>query len=122
MVRKETVVPVLALLTSTGTLLCCALPAVLAALAGGAAVGALIAAVPWLVPLSRHKGWVFLTAGVFIVLSGFLTLRPQGRVACALTGGRGCEVAGRWTRRVFWTAVAIYLVGAFFAYGLAAVF
>ena len=108
----------LALFTSTGTLLCCALPAALATLAGGAAVGALITTFPWLIPLSRYKGWIFLVAGVIIVLSGILTLRPQGKIACTLTGGRGCETAGRWTRAMFWTAVGIYLVGFFFSYAL----
>ncbi len=108
----------LALFTSTGTLLCCALPAALATLAGGAAVGALITTFPWLIPLSRMKEWIFLVAGVLIVISGMLTLRPQGKIACALTGGQGCDVAGRWTRAMFWLAVGIYLVGFFFSYAL----
>ncbi|MFQ6676101.1 MAG: hypothetical protein ACE5LH_07115 [Fidelibacterota bacterium] len=108
----------LALFTSTGTLICCALPAAIAAVAGGAAVGALITALPWLVPVSRYKGWIFLVAGVFIVISGVLTLRPKGRIACSLTGGEGCEVAGRLTRSIFWSSVGIYGTGAFFSYGL----
>ena len=43
-----------ALFTSTGTLLCCALPSALAALAGGAAVASFVSAFPWLVGLSQH--------------------------------------------------------------------
>ncbi len=108
----------IALFTSTGTLLCCALPATIAALAGGTAVGALIDIFPWLIPLSRYKEGVFLTAGLLIFLSGVLTLRPRGKVACAITGGRGCEWAGRWTKAVFWLSVMIYLGGVFFAYAL----
>lgn len=48
-------VSVLALFTSVGTLLCCALPATLVALGAGAAVSAAVGAMPWLVPLSHHK-------------------------------------------------------------------
>lgn len=116
---KQRVINFLSLFTSTGTLLCCALPAAVAAVAGGAAVGAFVATFPWLIPLSRYKAWIFLAAGLFILLSGILTLRPQGRTACAITGGKGCEVAGRFTKAMFWGSVAIYGIGAFFAYGLA---
>jgi len=109
---------VLALFTSTGTLLCCALPAALAAVAGGAAVSSLVRAAPWLVPLSRHKGWIFLGSGVLIMASGVLAFRPKGRVACSITGGRGCEDAGRVARTMFWISAAIWALGAFFAYAI----
>lgn len=108
----------LALFTSTGTLLCCALPSALAAVAGGAAVTSLVSTVPWLVPLSQNKEWIFLGAGLMIVLSGLLVYRPKGKVACSITGGEGCTVAGRVTKIMFWLSAGIYAVGAFFAYGL----
>lgn len=108
----------LALFTSTGTLLCCALPSALAAVAGGSAVASLVSAVPWLVPVSQHKEWIFLGAGVMILLSGILVYRPKGRVACTIAGGKGCAVAGRFTKTMFWLSVSIYAVGAFFAYAL----
>jgi hypothetical protein len=106
----------LALFTSTGTLLCCALPAALAAIAGGAAVTSLVSTFPWLVPLSANKGWIFLGSGLMILLSGILVYRPKGQLACSITGGEGCEVAGRFTKVMFWTSASIYAVGGFFAY------
>ena len=108
----------LALFTSTGTLLCCALPSALAAVAGGSAVMSMISTFPWLVPLSQNKEWIFLASGLMIALTAFLIYRPKGRVACSVTGGQGCEVAGRFTKATFWGAAAIYAVGSFFAYGL----
>ena len=108
----------LSVFTSTGTLLCCALPAALAAVAGGAAVGTLITTFPWLITVSHYKGWIFIMAGSLIVFSGFLTLRPQGKLACSITGGKGCEVAGRFTKSMFWSAVGIYGIGAFFSYAI----
>lgn len=108
----------LALFTSTGTLLCCALPSALAALAGGSAVASLVSTLPWLVPLSQHKEWIFFVAGVMIVLSGILVYRPKGKMACSITGGEGCAVAGRFTTVMFWLSVSIYAIGTFFAYAL----
>lgn len=108
----------LSLFTSTGTLLCCALPAALAAVAGGAAISAYVSTFPWVIPLSRHKGWIFLVAGALIAVNGILTLRPQGTLACAVTGGRGCEVAGRFSKVMFWIAAVIYAMGVFMTYGI----
>ena len=115
---KPQFVNFLSVFTSTGTLLCCALPAALAAIAGGAAVGTLVTTFPWLIPLSRHKEWIFLAAGLLILLSGILTLRPKGKIACSITGGKGCEVAGRFTKSMFWSSAGIYGTGAFFAYAI----
>lgn len=108
---------VLALFTSTGTLICCALPAAVAAVAGGAAVTSMISTFPWLVPLSANKEWLFLAAGIMLILSAILIFRPKGKVACSITGGEGCEVAGTFTRITFWVSLFIFLTGAFFAYG-----
>lgn len=115
---KEKVVSVLALFTSTGTLLCCALPAAIGAIAGGAAIGTLVSSFPWLIPLSNHKGWIFLIAGLLIATNGIFVMKPQGTLACAITGGKGCEVAGKFTRSMFGITVATYTIGAFMAYGV----
>lgn len=108
----------LALFTSTGTLICCALPAAVAAFAGGAAVTSMISTFPWMVPLSANKEWIFLGAGIMLTISGILVYRPKGKVACSITGGEGCEVAGRFTKIMFWTSVIIYGTGVFFAYAI----
>ena len=108
----------LSLFGSTATLFCCALPALLAAVAGGAAVGSLLLAFPWLIPLSVHKHWLFLGAGALLIFNGFLTLKPHGAVACSVTGGKGCAVAGTFTRRMFWFSVTLYGIGVFTAYVL----
>lgn len=118
MVTRENIVSFFALFGSTSTLLCCALPAALAAVAGGAAVGTMLSAFPWLIPLSQNKTWIFLGAGVLIVLNAILVFRPKGKVACSITGGKGCEVAGAFQKFMLWTAIAIYSVGAFVAYAL----
>ncbi len=120
--KKQTIVKkltsFLALFTSTGTLLCCALPAAIAAVAGGAAVGAFVSTFPWLISLSHHKTWIFGISLALIIFSGILTFRPHGKLACSITGGQGCEVAGRFSKVIFWLSVTIYVIGFSFAYAI----
>jgi len=112
---RRKVLSFLALFTSTGTLLCCALPALIAAVAGGSAVVSLITAFPWLVPLSRYKLLIFLLAGVLLIVNAYLIYRPRSKVACSIAG-EGCETANSFSRFMFWVSLIIYSVGFFFAY------
>lgn len=113
---KDKLISILALFCSTGTLICCVLPAVVATLAGGAAVGAMLTMFPWLIPLSQDKLWIFVGAGILIVINGFLVLRPHGKLACTITGGKGCEITEKFSKYSFWVAVVIYSIGFGFSY------
>ncbi len=53
-----------ALLASSGTLVCCVLPALMVALGAGATLAGLVTAVPQLIWLSEHKVEVFTVAAV----------------------------------------------------------
>lgn len=118
MITKEKVISFFTLFGSTGTLLCCALPAALAAIAGGAAVGTMLSAFPWLIPLSQHKVWIFVVAGILIAFNAVIVLRPKGKLACSITGGKGCEVAGSFSKALLWISLGIYIIGAAFTYAL----
>ncbi len=107
-----------ALLGSTGTLICCVLPVVVAALAGGAAVLGMVTMFPWLIPLSQHKVWIFLVAAILIAFTGIILYRPHSRLVCALLGGKGCEVTGKFSKTLFWIALGIYVVGFTASYGV----
>ena len=98
-----------ALAASVGTLLCCVAPSLLVLVGLGTTVAAVTSYVPGLVWLSRHKGWVFLAAGVLIVGSRLYTERVAPRVAVE---GTSCPPAlGRWTRRAWWLSVVLYGLG-----------
>jgi len=112
------IVDFFSLFGSSATLLCCAIPALLSVIVGGAAVGAFVSIFPWIIPISQHKGWLFLIAGALLVFNGILTLRPKGKVACAITGGKGCDIAGSFTKKMFWFSISLYSIGAFAAYAL----
>jgi len=113
---REKIVSFFSLFGSTATLLCCALPATLSIIAGGAAVGSLISVFPWLIPLSRYHSWIFLIAGILLLVNGIFVLSPKGKVACSITGGKGCEIAGGFSKWMFWFSIVLYGIGVFFAY------
>lgn len=113
---REKITSFLSLFGSSATLLCCALPATLSIIAGGTAVGALLTTFPWLIPLSRYHNWIFLVAGILLLINGIFVLSPKGKVACSITGGKGCEVAGSFSKWMFWISIVLYSIGVFFAY------
>lgn len=106
----------LILFTSMGTLLCCALPILLVTLGMGAVVASTVTALPWLVPLTANKIWVFVGSGVLLAFSGWLMYRSGRACPTDPEMARLCERTQVWNRRVYWVSVAIWCVGIFFAY------
>ncbi len=107
----------LALFTSSGTLICCALPALLVALGAGAALSSLIANVPQLVWFSEHKTPVFTAAAIMLTLSGVMQWRAR-YLPCPAdpTLARLCTRARKNSLRVYIVSVAIFMIGGFFAF------
>ncbi len=107
------------LFTSAGTLLCCALPALLVAIGAGAALSSLVSAVPQLVWLSEHKAGLFMVAGALLAASGGLQWRNR-RAPCPLDPAQ--RNACLRTRSVAWrlwaVSVGIYAIGGLFAFVL----
>lgn len=113
---RQQLASVLSFFGSFSTLICCALPSVLVTLGAGVVVASLVSAMPWLVWVSQHKLWFFAGAGVLITLNVFLVYRPQGKVACAVSGGKACEEARQWNTLVLWVSAALYGFGFFMTY------
>ncbi|HLG06045.1 MAG TPA: hypothetical protein VI383_07845 [Gemmatimonadales bacterium] len=108
---------------SLGTLVCCALPSLLVLLGFGTTVAAILAELPWLVTLSRHKAWVFAGAGALMVGNAYyihrLASALQARAGgCPPEDQAACKAAARWSRRILAVSGALYLAGFFVAYGL----
>lgn len=106
----------LALFTSTGTLICCALPILFVMLGLGATVAAVTSTVPFLVTLALHKNWVFAGSGLMLAASGWLLYRPGRACPSDPELGRLCERADRWNRRIHGLSAAIWGIGFFAAY------
>ena len=116
-VWKDNIVPGLALFTSLGTLLCCALPALLVTLGMGATMAGILSAAPWLTALSAHKDVVFTGAGLLIADAAFLQWRARNAPCPADPKmARICLRARRVSWVVLGLSAALYLIGGFFAF------
>jgi len=108
-----------ALLTSSATLVCCVLPAVLVSLGAGATLATVVTAVPQLVWLSEHKGLVFGIAGIALLASGVMLWRAR-QLPCPIEPA--AALACMRLRKMSWVLFAIagicYAVGAIFAFVL----
>jgi hypothetical protein len=106
-----------ALFASSGTLICCALPALLVALGAGAALSTLVSVVPGIVWISEYKEVMFAAAGVMLALSG--ALQWQNRFApCPVDPALrdACLRTRKTSARVYLASAAVYAVGGWFAF------
>ncbi len=114
---QDNLIPILGLFTSIGTLLCCALPALLVTLGMGAALAGLVSHVPFLITLSEHKGWVFGVAGGLIFLSVLLQwTRRHAPCPVDPVAAQACKRLRRISIYMIVFAVVVYLTGVFFAF------
>ena len=116
---KDKALSIFTLFTSSGTLLCCVLPAVVATIAGGAAVSSMLSVFPFLIPLSMYKEWIFGIATILISINGYMVFKPNQEVSCDVDVGEdGCDITGRFNKRMFYISSTVLALGAFFAYAL----
>ncbi|MAI08297.1 MAG: hypothetical protein CMF61_04995 [Magnetococcales bacterium] len=107
----------LSLFTSTGTLLCCALPALLVTLGAGAALAGLVSTVPWLVALSKYKAWTFGVAGFMLLVAGYFKHKAK-YLPCPADKHQAdaCNRMRKISSVIYVLSVLIYLTGFFFAF------
>jgi hypothetical protein len=112
-------VAALALLASSGTLVCCVLPAVFVSLGAGAALVGIVSAVPQLIWLSEHKAAVFGVAGL-LVLGGGVLLWNARRLPCPTDpeAARTCQRLRSVSLRLYAISAFCYVIGAGFAFAL----
>ena len=105
------------LFASSGTLVCCALPALLVSLGAGAVMSSLVSAVPQLVFLSEHKDALFIFAGLMLAASVALQWRNRS-APCPidLTLRQACLRTRKFSVRMLGVSIAIYAVGGWFAF------
>ena len=116
---KEDFVSIGSLFTSVSTLLCCALPSLLVALGMGAVVAGLVSDLPWLIFMSKYKGWTFLMAGIMIGFNFWLFYGRKREQTCEIDeNGKetACDTAARWSKGILWFSFALYILGLFAAY------
>ncbi len=109
------------LASSSATLICCTLPALLVAIGAGATMAALTSAVPQLVWLSEHKISVFVFAGAMLAISGVLQWQAR-RAPCPADPAlaKTCNQARRNARWIYGLSTGLFGIGAMFAFVLPA--
>ena len=107
----------LTLLSSTSTLVCCALPALFVSLGAGGVLVSVLGEVPQLIWLSEHKALTFGVAGSLLAVSALLQWRSRN-APCPIDPelARACTVTRRNSRIVFAVSLTLYLCGATFAF------
>jgi hypothetical protein len=106
-----------ALLTSSATLVCCVLPAVLVSLGAGATLASLVTAIPQLIWLSEHKVAVFGIAGLMLLGSGMLLWNAR-RLPCPVErrAALACARVRKMSLGLFSIAILAYVTGVIFAF------
>jgi len=100
------------LFLSFGTLICCALPALLVMLGFGATLAGFIGFFPEIVWFSENKGIVFTLAGIFISTSLFLQIRARSYDCSSDV----CETTRGWSFYLLLLSTALFAVAVFVAF------
>ena len=106
----------LLLFTTSGTLICCAIPILLVSFGLGATVATMASSAPWLITLSQYKGWMFFISGLLIALAIWAVYRPGRSCPTDPELAAACERADIWNRRFILFSLGMWCVGFLAAY------
>ncbi len=120
---KQTILPTLTLFTSLGTLICCALPALLVTLGSGAILASFISSVPWITNISKFKNYIFIAAGVLLLFSFFIHWFNRN-APCPIDPSQAqtCMKLRKISFYILVFSILIYSIGFFFAFLAADIF
>ena len=105
-----------ALLASSGTLVCCALPIILVSLGLGSVLVALNVELPFLNILANYKFWVFLLSGSLLSISAWQLYSTRNICPADPKLAVSCQRIKKWSTRLFIGAVLLWVIGFSAAY------
>ncbi len=114
--KKNVWISFISLFTSMGTLICCALPALLVSIGMGAALMGLVTAFPGLIWVSENKIIVF--GGSFFVLAASSYMQYRARfLPCPIDPreAKACANARIWSKRITSFSIVVWILGFTFA-------
>jgi len=100
-----------ALLASSGTLVCCALPIILVSLGLGSVMVALNLELPFLSNLTQYKLWVFLISGGLLLVSAWQLHATRTFCPADPQLEASCKRIKKWSVRLFIGAVLLWIIG-----------
>ena len=117
LIKSSKLVNYLSLFTSSGTVLCCAIPALLVSIGAGAALSSLITVFPQLVILSVYKIPIFIGAFMMLIISGILQYRSRNLPCPADKNlANACTRTRKISLIIYFTSVGIFIIGLLFAF------
>ena len=115
--RSNKLANYLTLFTSSGTIVCCAIPALLVSIGAGAALSSLIAVFPQLVILSVYKIPIFIGAFMMLIISGILQYRSRNLPCPADKNlANACTRTRKISLIIYFASVGIFIIGLLFAF------
>ena len=116
-IKSNKIVNYLTLFTSSGTIICCALPALLVSIGAGAALSSLITVFPQLVILSVYKIPIFIGAFMMLIISGILQYRSRNLPCPADKNlANACTRTRKISLIIYFASVGIFIIGLLFAF------
>jgi len=114
---RETAAPMVALLTSLSTLICCTLPAVMITLGMGAALSSLTSNLPQLIWLSERKPLVFGGSLILLCLAWWVRYLTRN-MPCPADAAQAklCSRLRKIGGWVLYIGFAVWAIGAFSAF------
>ena len=117
LIKSNKLVNYLSLFTSSGTIICCALPALLVSMGAGAVLSSFIAVFPQLVILSIYKIPIFTGAFIMLIIAGILQYYSRG-LPCPTDKKQAyaCVQTRKVSMIIYFTSVGIFIIGLLFAF------
>jgi hypothetical protein len=116
---KENLPSLVALLASSSTLICCALPALLVLLGAGASLANFITIFPFFIVLSKNKILISIIATVTLSLAGYLNYKTY-HMPCPAdpTLSKQCMQTRKRSVYIYIISVFIFIFATIFTYVL----
>jgi len=117
MQNKPFLSAIIGLFTASGTLICCALPALFVTLGAGAVLAGLVSEVPWLISLSKYKEIIFFGAALALIVAGIMQYRAKF-MPCPIDKNQAftCMRIRKISFFVYIFSVIIFCIGFFFSF------
>ena len=117
LIKSNKLVNYLSLFTSSGTIICCALPTLLVSMGAGAVLSSFIAVFPQLVILSIYKIPIFTGAFIMLIIAGILQYYSRG-LPCPTDKKQAyaCMQTRKVSMIIYFTSVGIFIIGLLFAF------
>jgi len=101
----------LALVTSAGTLLCCALPILLVSIGMGAVFATFTSQYPLFVTLTVYEPWMFGGSALVLGLTAWSLWKNPANCPTDRLLAERCARAQVWNRRIFFVALTFWVIG-----------